>query len=77
MEEEARQAELTEAQVRESVRKIEEALAQALHRYFSDPALLRRSGRTTQEAVARFGGATGRIMQALEPWLTQIQAEKR
>ena len=55
----------------------EEALAQALHRYFSDPALLRRSGRTTQEAVARFGGATGRIMQALEPWLTQIQAEKR
>ena len=54
----------------------EAALAQALRLYFTDPALLRRSGRATQEAVERFGGATTRIMQALEPYLTRIQAEK-
>ena len=51
------------------------ALEAALRLYFSDPALLRRSGRTTQEAVERFGGATGRIMQALEPWLAPMQAK--
>jgi 3-deoxy-D-manno-octulosonic-acid transferase len=55
----------------------EPALEAALRLYFSDPALLRRSGRSTQEAVERFGGATGRIMQALEPWLTQMQVEGR
>ncbi len=55
----------------------ETELAQALRLYFSDPALLRRSGRATQDAVERFGGATGRIMQALEPCLTQMQAENR
>jgi 3-deoxy-D-manno-octulosonic-acid transferase len=55
----------------------EAALAQALRLYFSDPALLRRSGRATQEAVERFGGATTRIMQSLEPWLAGMQAEKR
>jgi len=55
----------------------EAALAQALRLYFTDPALLRRSGRATQEAVERFGGATTRIMQALEPWLAGMQAEKR
>ena len=53
----------------------EAALAQALRLYFTDPALLRRSGRATQEAVERFGGATIRIMQALEPWLAGMQAE--
>jgi len=52
----------------------EAALEAALRLYFSDPALLRRSGRATQEAVERFGGATTRIMQALEPWLTHMQA---
>ncbi len=52
----------------------EAALEAALRLYFSDPALLRRSGRATQEAVERFGGATTRIMQALEPWLAQMQA---
>ncbi len=51
-------------------------LEEALRLYFSDPALMRRSGRTTQEAVARFGGATGRIMQALEPWLSPLKAER-
>jgi len=50
------------------------ALEAALRLYFSDPALLRRSGRATQEAVERFGGATTRIMQALEPYLAQMQA---
>jgi len=55
----------------------EAALAKALRLYFTDPALLRRSGRATQEAVERFGGATTRIMQALEPWLAGMQAEKR
>ncbi len=55
----------------------EAALAQALRLYFSDPALLRRSGRATQEAVERFGGATTRIMQSLEPWLAGMQTEKR
>jgi hypothetical protein len=50
-------------------------LEAALRLYFSDPALLRRSGRATQEAVERFGGATTRIMQSLEPWLTHMQAE--
>ena len=54
----------------------EAALEAALRLYFSDPALLRRSGRATQEAVERFGGATTRIMQALEPWLTLMQAER-
>ena len=54
----------------------EAELEAALRLYFSDPALLRRSGRATQEAVERFGGATGRIMQALEPWLTHMQAER-
>jgi 3-deoxy-D-manno-octulosonic-acid transferase len=52
----------------------EAALGEALRLYFSDPALLRRSGRATQEAVERFGGATSRIMEALEPWLAQMQA---
>ena len=55
----------------------EAALAQALRLYFSDPALLRRSGRATQEAVERFGGATDRIMLALDPWLARVQAENR
>lgn len=55
----------------------EAALAEALRLYFSDPALLRRSGRATQEAVERFGGATDRIMLALDPWLARVQAENR
>ncbi len=54
----------------------EAALTQALRLFFTDPALLRRSGRATQEAVERFGGATSRIMQSLEPWLAGMQAER-
>ncbi len=49
-------------------------LETALRNYFSDPALLRRDGRATKEAVERFGGATARIMQALEPCLADLQA---
>lgn len=52
------------------------ALEAALHRYFSDPALLRRDGRATKEAVERFGGATARIMQALEPCLVDLRAAR-
>ena len=50
------------------------ALEAALRGYFSDPALLRRDGRASKEAVERFGGATARIMQALEPCLADLQA---
>ena len=52
------------------------ALEAALRLYFSDPALVRRDGRATKEAVERFGGATGRIMQALEPCLADLQAAR-
>ena len=51
-------------------------LEATLRNYFSDPALLRRDGRATKEAVERFGGATARILLALEPCLADMQAVK-
>ena len=53
----------------------EATLTRALLVYLTDPALVRRSGRSAQEAVERFGGATDRIVQALEPYFMQMQVE--
>jgi 3-deoxy-D-manno-octulosonic-acid transferase len=52
-------------------------LERALQVFLSDPALLRRNGRAAKDAVENLSGATDCIMQTLEPWLLQMQAENR
>lgn len=52
-------------------------LERALQVFLSDPALLRRNGRAAMDAVNAFSGATDRILQALEPYMMQMQAEDR
>ena len=49
----------------------------ALDLLLSDVALLRKMARAASDTVERLGGATNNIMQALEPYLMQIDLERR
>ena len=50
-------------------------LADALETLLADRAHLRAMARAAQDCVSGFGGATARIMQALEPCLMQMNVE--
>jgi 3-deoxy-D-manno-octulosonic-acid transferase len=54
-----------------------ETLKNALAVLLSDSALLRKMARAASDTVERLGGATNNIMQALEPYLMQMQVESR
>ena len=54
-----------------------ETLARALTLLLSDVAMLRRMARAGQETVAGFGGATDKIMRAIEPYMMQMMVEAR
>lgn len=54
-----------------------ELLKNALALLLSDVALLRKMARAASDTVERLGGATNNIMQALEPYLMQMQVESR
>jgi 3-deoxy-D-manno-octulosonic-acid transferase len=43
----------------------------------SDPAATRRMARAAGEAVEKLGGATNAVMMALEPFIMQLQLERR
>ena len=51
-----------------------EALARMLDQLFADAAELRRMGQAASDAVARGGGATDRIMEAIDPILRGVFA---
>ena len=51
-----------------------EALAETLSSLLSDTARLRRMARAAAEAVQRQGGATAKVMRAIEPWLAAFPA---
>ena len=52
-------------------------LAQALRVMLCETGRLREMARAAQEAVAGLGGATDRIMAAIEPYLLQIMLDQR
>ncbi len=52
-------------------------LARTLGALLSDPASARLMARAAGEAVDRLGGATNVVMTALEPYLMQMQLERR
>ncbi len=54
-----------------------EELAIALTAFLSDASKLRSMARIAKEVVQRQGGATSRIMQAIEPYLMQMSMELR
>ncbi len=54
-----------------------ETLEAALQLLLSDVSLMRKMARLAGEAVAQLGGATTHIMQAIEPYLLQMQLERR
>ncbi len=49
-----------------------EALARTLAALFSDPALLRRTAKASRACVAELGGASDRVMRALEPYVATM-----
>ncbi len=53
------------------------ALSAALAGLFADPARTRRMARAAGETVERLGGATNAVMQAIEPFLMQMQLDRR
>ena len=52
-----------------------QALTQALESLLADRARLRIMARKAQETVSLYGGATDRIMQAIEPYLMHMMVE--
>ena len=50
----------------------EAALAKALASLFTDPALLRRTAEASRKAVGELGGASDKIMQALEHYIAHM-----
>lgn len=52
------------------------ALTQVLTQIFKDAALMRKMARAAHRVVEEFSGATARTMQALEPYIEQIQARQ-
>ena len=54
-----------------------DALARVLELLLGDAALLRKMARNALDSVGAFGGAADRIMQALDPYILQLQIERR
>jgi 3-deoxy-D-manno-octulosonic-acid transferase len=52
-------------------------LSRTLGVLLSDPAATRRMARAAGEAVEKLGGATNAVMMALEPFIMQLQLERR
>ena len=52
-------------------------LARALELLLGDAALMRKMARNAHDTVSAVGGATDRIMQALEPYILQLLIERR
>ena len=50
----------------------EASLARALASLFTDPALLRRTAEASRETVGELGGASDKIMQALEHYIAHM-----
>lgn len=53
----------------------QQTLARAVAMLLADPALLRKMARNASDCVERLGGATQNILQALEPYLMQLNLE--
>ena len=53
-----------------------DALGNTLAELFSDTARTRAMARAASETVEQMGGATGKIMQAIEPYLTRALPER-
>ena len=53
-----------------------EELAQHLALLFRDAALVRKTARAASDVVNSFGGASGAILQAIEPWLAQLPRDR-
>ena len=49
-----------------------DGLAEGLAALFTDPALLRRTAEASRQAVGELGGATDKIMQALEHYIAHM-----
>jgi 3-deoxy-D-manno-octulosonic-acid transferase len=49
-----------------------ESLAQTLAKLFTDPALLRRTAEASRDIVGALGGASDKIMQALEHYIAHM-----
>ena len=58
--------------------RVEDAadLTDALAQLFSNPQMLRQMARAAGETVEKLGGATNAILQALEPYIMQLQVER-